>query len=377
MRAARHKTGTIVFDKRRGTWNFLQWVDGKRKSKVIGTLREFPTKGAAWRVAQALPSPSPVIREQTSPTMADLIARYKTEKMPTRKCTARTYGSWLDNHILPAWGNAHVGEMQPRPVELWLRELSLAPKSKAHIRNLLHTLLDFAMWSDSVPIARNPMSLIVVKGASKRLRRPRNLTVEQFQKLHKELKEPFGLMAMLCVCFGLRISECLGLRWSDVDWLGAMLNIARGIVEQNEDDVETDSSCKVMAIASELLEPLKAWKQSSLFHSEGDWMFASPFKLGRLPYSYSGFRDELDRAGKACGIGHVSTHAFRHTYRSWLDAVGTSIAVQQKCMRHADIRTTMNIYGGVVTDEMAEAAAKVAGMAFKSANGLQADCGTS
>jgi integrase len=35
----------------------------------------------------------------------------------------------------------------------------------------------------------------------------------------------------------------------------------------------------------------------------------------------------------------------RHTYRSWLDAVGTSIAVQQKLMRHADIRTTMNVYG--------------------------------
>lgn len=39
----------------------------------------------------------------------------------------------------------------------------------------------------------------------------------------------------------------------------------------------------------------------------------------------------------------LSTHAFRHTHRSWLDAVGTPIAVQQKMMRHTDIRTTMNI----------------------------------
>ena len=53
----------------------------------------------------------------------------------------------------------------------------------------------------------------------------------------------------------------------------------------------------------------------------------------------------------------------RHTYRSWLDAVGTPIAVQQKLMRHADIRTTMNVYGEVVTDEMASAASKVAGLA--------------
>ena len=62
--------------------------------------------------------------------------------------------------------------------------------------------------------------------------------------------------------------------------------------------------------------------------------------------------------------------AMRHTYRSWLGAVGTPIAVQQKLMRHADIRTTMNVYGDVVTDEMARAALKVAVLAL---NGSQAD----
>jgi integrase len=54
----------------------------------------------------------------------------------------------------------------------------------------------------------------------------------------------------------------------------------------------------------------------------------------------------------------------RHSYRAWLDAVGTGIAVQQKLMRLADIRTTMNVYGDVVTDEMAVAASKVAGLAL-------------
>jgi hypothetical protein len=45
--------------------------------------------------------------------------------------------------------------------------------------------------------------------------------------------------------------------------------------------------------------------------------------------------------------------------------VGTSIAVQQKMMRHSDIRTTMNIYGDVVTDEMTTEGAKVAQIAFE------------
>jgi len=87
-------------------------------------------------------------------------------------------------------------------------------------------------------------------------------------------------------------------------------------------------------------------------------------KLGRLPYSYTGFWRELERASKEAEIGHLGAHPFRHTYRSWLDAVGTPIAVQRKLMRHSDIRTTMNIYGDVVTDEMGQAHSKVVGLAL-------------
>jgi integrase len=47
--------------------------------------------------------------------------------------------------------------------------------------------------------------------------------------------------------------------------------------------------------------------------------------------------------------------------------------VQQKLMRHADIRTTMNVYGDVVTDEMQEAHAKVVGMALGKANRVHTD----
>jgi integrase len=44
----------------------------------------------------------------------------------------------------------------------------------------------------------------------------------------------------------------------------------------------------------------------------------------------------------------------------WLDAVGTPVGVQQKCMRHADIRTTMNVYGDAATADMRNAHEKVA-----------------
>lgn len=371
-RAARHKTGSVVFDKRRRTWNFLWWEDGKRRSKLIGTVKELTTKGAAQRRAMTFFSDVLAHREQipkehrATGTIRALAERYEQERLPSRHSTARMYRSWLRNHILPRWGETLISDLQPRPVELWLRELALSPKSKAHVRGILHLLMEFAMWSGALEISRNPMDLVVVKGATKRTRQPRCLTVDEFRKFIEQVEEPFRTMALLCVCFGLRISECLALKWSDVDWLNAKLRIERAIVRQHVDDVKTIYSQKQMSIDAELLEILNAWRQVSQFSLETDWLFASPAQLGRLPWSYPYILRMFQRAAKSAGIGGVPTHTLRHSYRSWLDAVGTPIAVQQKLMRHTDIRTTMNLYGDVVTDEMSRAHSKVVGLALAS-----------
>ena len=113
---------------------------------------------------------------------------------------------------------------------------------------------------------------------------------------------------------------------------------------------------------------LKTWRQTTQFSSEEDWIFASPAKLGRLPISYPHVWRMFQEATVRAGIQHFGTHSLRHTFRSWMDAAGTGIAVQQKLMRHSDIRTTMNVYGDVVTDEMRQAHARVVRMALPRAN---------
>lgn len=369
MKRARHKQGSVVLNKRNNTWFYLWCQDGHRRSKLIGSLRDYPTRAVAWLAAESMRPTLVEKPDNNDPankpaTVGQLAQRYEAERLPSRCETARVYRCWLHNHILPHWGEKPMTDVQPRAVELWLRQLALSPKSKSHVRNLLRVLMDFAMWSGVMEVSRNPIDLVIVKGATKRVRKPRSLTVEQFQKLSAQLKQPFNTMALVSVCLGLRVSELLALKWRDVDWLNAKLSIERGIVKQVVDDVKTDSSRKSLTIDKELLEALRIWKLTTQFSADEDWIFASPMQLGRLPYSYTGFWRELERAATEAGIGHLGTHAFRHTYRSWLDAVGTPIAVQQKLMRHSDIRTTMNIYGDVVTDEMGQAHSKVVGLAL-------------
>jgi integrase len=90
-------------------------------------------------------------------------------------------------------------------------------------------------------------------------------------------------MALLCVCLGLRISEAFGLGWEDVDWLQSRVSIRRGIVQRHVDESKTEGSAKTFVLAEDLLARLKAAKQASRFSEAGDWVFAFPMQLGRLP----------------------------------------------------------------------------------------------
>lgn len=102
--------------------------------------------------------------------------------------------------------------IQPRPVELWLRQLPLSPKSKTHVRSLMHGLMEFAMWAGMLDVNQNPTSLVRNIGATRKTRQTRSLMVDQFQALQKEFQEPLSTMALLSVCLGLRVSEVIALK---------------------------------------------------------------------------------------------------------------------------------------------------------------------
>lgn len=368
----KNQIGSIVLNRRSQTWRvFVYDADGVRRTKTIGTRRDIPSRTAARLAAQPLiaemlqspvtPSASPT--HPAALTVAALVAHYREQRMPTRYSTRRSYNSWLECHVLPRWGALPIIAMQAQPVELWLRSLPLAARSKSEIRALMGRLFDCAMWRGDIPTQFNPVKLVRIPGASRRTRKPRSLTVEEFQKMLPHLAEPFRTIALVCACFGLRISECIGLKWGDVNWLDAKLSIQRGAVRNRIDDCKTVGSEQSLFISPEMLDVLKTWRQSTQFASESDWVFASPSRLGRLPWSADSVGDAYKKAAAAAGIPPLSTHSMRHSFRSWLDAVGSSVATQQRLMRHSDVRTTMNVYGRIVTDAMSVAAGKVARLA--------------
>ncbi|PYT97094.1 MAG: hypothetical protein DMG38_21190 [Acidobacteria bacterium] len=207
---------------------------------------------------------------------------------------------------------------------------------------------------------RVPMKLVRVRGASKRRREPVVLGVAQFPLLLKELDDPFRTMVILDLATGLRCSELFALQWRDVLWDECMLLVRRAIVTGVVSDVKTKYSNAGMPLDPALAEVLRKWQRKTHFKNPEDWVFASPFRAGRNPWEPGSVeRRHIIPATIRCGIGRIGWHSFRHTFRTLLDETGTPMKMQQELMRHADIRTTMNVYGKAMDASKREAHGKV------------------
>ena len=354
-----------VRNEARGTWVCFPVVAGKRTSRKLGNLNELNQAQADAKAAETIRNLTLQAKRSIVITVEQVVKQYREEALSTlRYATRRAAESWLRKYVIPRWGSSALAELQPRVVQLWLESLPLAPKTRGHIRGLLSRLISYAMWAGIMPIAVNPLSLVTVKDSSKRQRTPHNLTVQQFQELLSHLAEPFRTMATVQLCLGLRVSELLALRWQDVSFLESKLTVERGIVNQHLGDTKNANSNRTITMGTELVQTLCAWKQQSEFRDAEDWMFASPMQIGRLPISYTTYRDALQDASKKVGIGKIGTHSLRHSYRSWLSAEGADITVQRQLMRHSDLRTTLN-YGQTDSVAMAEANARISRKALQ------------
>jgi integrase len=124
----------------------------------------------------------------------------------------------------------------------WPKTLTLAPKSKAHLKRMLQLLFERAMLWGLVEVSRNPLELVRVKGGSKREKQPTVLTPEQFQGLAAELEEPYRVMATVAVCTGLRISEVLALRWEHIEFTTGTMLEQQGVVNGRIGKTKTEAS---------------------------------------------------------------------------------------------------------------------------------------
>jgi len=283
--------------------------------------------------------------------------------------TACSYLTILERHIRPHWGYRTIGQVRSWAVQDWLTALSAAPKYKGKIKALMHRLFEKAMLWEMIELQRNPMTLVEVRGISKRRKKPFVLTIEQYFLLLDQLPEPYRTMAIVAQSTGLRVSEILALQWGDIDFERLTMRVTRKIVNGRVGRVKTEYSEDDLPLDPDFAAHLLHWTRQCPPSPE-DWVFLNPATC--QPYYASEIqKDYLRPAGRRIGLEvngqsvNLGWHAFRHTYRSLLDATGAPIGVQQKLMRHAQVATTMDVYGNALMESKREANSKVVGLLLR------------
>jgi len=250
--------------------------------------------------------------------------------------------------IRPYWAEMLVSEMDadPMSVEQWIKNLQttprtkgerprpLAPKTKAHTKAVFHRLFECAMRWRYLTVQRNPMSLIEIPGASRRVRKIVLVPIAKYQRLLPKLPHHCRVMVTLAMCMGLRVSEILGLRWEDVDLESRKLQIRRSVVGGRVENTKTDASEDELPLHPQLVQVLR--ERLDAEKPVKGWLFGN-IDTGK-PFHADTMRQR--HLNKAAADPKLGWHVFRHTYRANLSESGMPLEVQQKLMRHADIAMT-------------------------------------
>jgi integrase len=365
--ARRYQRGNLTVKPRANgpaVWEF-RWRDanGTQRSKLLGTVEEHPTDREAQSAADVVRLDINSESQGVVPiTVATLIERYLADEIEMGRlafATQRSYKSFLNNWVKVKWGTYTLEQVRPIAVEQWLRGLELAPKSKLHIRCVMHVLYECAARWELVE--QNPITRVRQGGS--RLADPEVLTAAEFLALLEELTEPYRTMVILAGCLGLARSEFAALKWGDINWNAGSLSIQRGIVACHVGKPKTLARRKPIPLAPDLLTVLRERREHTAYPADSDWVFASPYKEGAVPYwPDSALADFVKPAAVRAEITkRVGWHTFRHTYSTLLRANGTDVKVQSELLRHSNISTTLNVYTQAVSEQKRAAHAQIVG----------------
>ena len=146
---------------------------------------------------------------------------------------------------------------------------------------------------------------------------------------------------------GLRRSELFALRWSDVNYFTMEVAVTRSCVRNHFGAAKTEASGKPVPLHPSVCDVLAEWRGVSEYRAENDVLFPSQRMNGTQPLQPDMvlkkiIRPALVRAGVKGKV--IGWHSFRHSLATNLRSLGVDVKVAQERQRHANSRTTMDIY---------------------------------
>jgi integrase len=297
-----------------------------------------------------------------------------------RAMSFRDYQALVARHIRPALGERGLLSLAPLDIQgvvHGMHESGLSPRTVHYAHAVLHAALEQAVrWR---LIARNPARGVALPTSTPR--EMRVLNPDQARRfLEQAAKTRYGVLFALALTTGMRPSEYLGLRWSDINWQDETVTVARTLEKGSGwRFAGTKRPCSRRQVK------LESWVASRLrqLHAVDTGnpdtnpdVARQIFKTqcGR-PINSDSLAREFKRLLREAALPPMRLYDLRHTFATLALTADVPAKVVSELLGHASSAFTLDVYAHVLPHMQAEAAVRVAallGMDGREQEGMRA-----
>ncbi len=256
-----------------------------------------------------------------------------------------SYLAPVRNQIVPHFKNARLADIKQIDIRNFFNENAHYSKSSLNkMKITLNALFEAAIDNDL--IVKNPVKNVSIQSKAE-AKEKRVYTKEQVERVIEFAKgHRHGAPIIVLLKAGLRRSELLALRWSDIDLSNNLLSVNMSVAETKYGTTigppKTKASIADIPFDNELKRLF-----ASLPRSISGYVFPNTKDKLQSPSTwfnrtYRPFMADMHKANPDIPI--LSTHELRHTFGSLVYEATKDIYITSKLMRHSDINVTAKIY---------------------------------
>ncbi len=317
-------------------------------------------------------------------TLNQAFDRYMSLKYNLKETTRANYNYMYNHFVRDTIGKKVIRDIKYTDIVAFYAKLINQYGVKTMTIDNIHTLLHpvFAVAVRDDIIRKNPTDGVMAEIKKSKLwdRGGRHALTEEQETIFIDFAAKHPQYSHWCPLFivllgtGMRIGECCGLRWKDIDFEKNEISINHSLVYSNGDDGKyRPRITTVKTLSGERTIPMmdavvKAFKEEKAYQkkngkctAEVDGMTGFVFcnryggvlhqgsvnrAIKRVYQEYNA--EEIIAAAKAKRkpklLPHFSCHHMRHTFCTRLCERENNLKAVQDIMGHSDIRTTLDIY---------------------------------
>jgi integrase len=280
-------------------------------------------------------------------TLAEWVDEWTGTTVHLRSTTRARYERDIRLHILPRFGVVRIAKLSPRDVRAWIAEMLAAGEAQSAVRrrfSVFRKIMNDAVAMEM--IGRSPCRGVVPPADTRG--DIRVLTADEVTELADAMPVWCRTWVWVAAYTGIRWSEMLGLRRSDIDLLRRTLTVRRQIVEVNGrfegfGEPKTAAGRRTIDLPAFLCEMLVEQLATRAQPGADGLVFVNT--RGKPPHTSSFASHTWSRARAAVGRPDLRWHDLRHTAVALAIANGAHPKAIQERMGHSSITVTLDRYG--------------------------------